>query len=143
MKKSRKQALAIGAGAAALAAAATGVYFMTGKHAGNRKKVAKWVGDMQKDVVKELKKAGSTSEAAYKKAVDTVAKSYKGAKKLSASDLALAAAELKGSWGAIRTEMNKAVSQVRKVTPKSVSKIAKKVVGKRAPAKRKAAKKRR
>ncbi len=81
MKKSQKQAIAIGAGVAALAAAATGVYFMTGKNAKNRKKVAKWMGDMQKDVVQELNKAGKASQAVYNKTVDTVAKNYAGLKK--------------------------------------------------------------
>nr|MDQ3018641.1 hypothetical protein [bacterium] len=65
MKKSQKQALAVGAGLAGLAAAATGVYFMTGKHAKNRKKVSKWAEDMQKEVVNELGKAGKTSQAVY------------------------------------------------------------------------------
>ena len=151
MKKGQKQALAIGAGVAALAAAATGVYFMTGKHAKNRKKVAKWVGDMQKDVVAELNKAGKASQAVYNKTIDTVAKNYKGLKNVSATELALAATELKSSWDLIKSQMDNAATSVRRVVPKSVKSVAKKVgvnsapakkSAKKAPAKKAAAKKR-
>jgi hypothetical protein len=136
MKKSQKKAIAIGAGAAALAAAATGVYFMTGKHAKNRKKVAKWMGDMQKEVIKELKKAGTTGEKAYNQAVDTVVKNYKTLRKVSSPELATAAAELKGSWDVIRKEAElagRAVQRVagktgraRKAVKKAVKKVNKK-----------------
>lgn len=131
MKKSQKQALVVGGGVAALAAAATAVYFMTGKNAKNRKKVAKWAKDMQKDVVKELGKASRVSQATYNKAVDTVVKGYKNVKNADLSELALAAAELKSHWDAIRGEMNAAGQTVKRITPKSVKSIAKKVSVKR------------
>jgi type IV secretory pathway ATPase VirB11/archaellum biosynthesis ATPase len=127
MKKAQKQGLAVAGGIAALAAAATGVYFMTGKHAKNRKKAAKWVSDMQMDVVKELSKAGKASQATYNKAIDVVAKNYQGLKKVSATDLALAAAELKSSWDIIKSQMDGAVTTVRKVTPRAVKSVARKV----------------
>jgi hypothetical protein len=136
MKKSQKQAIAIGAGAAALAAAATGVYFMTGKHAKNRKKVAKWVGDMQKEVIRELAKAKKSGQAAYNEAVDTVVKNYKSLKKVNSPELATAAAELKSSWDLIRKEAGLASRVVRKVVSKSgrakkaVKKTAKRVTKK-------------
>jgi hypothetical protein len=127
MKKSQKQALAVGAGLAAVAAAAAGVYMMTGKNAKNRKKVAKWVGNMQEDVVKELNKVGKASKATYNKVVDTAVKNYKGLKNINAEELALAAAELKGSWELIKNQMEEAGNSVRRVVPKSVRSIAKKV----------------
>jgi hypothetical protein len=127
MKKSQKQALAVGAGLAAVAAAAAGVYMMTGKNAKNRKKVAKWVGNMQEDIITELNKAGKASKATYNKVVDTAVKNYEGLKNVSASELAVAAAELKGSWDLIKSQMEVAGNSVRRVVPKSVRSVAKKV----------------
>lgn len=127
MKKSQKQGLAVAGGVAALAAAATAVYFMTGKNAKNRKKVAKWANDMRNDVVKELGKASKVSQATYNKAVDTVTKNYKTLKKINTAEVALAASELKKSWDAISSEMEAAVKTVRHIAPKSVKSIAKKV----------------
>lgn len=149
MKKSQKQALAVGAGLAAIAAAATGVYMMTGKNAKNRKKVAKWVGDVQDDVVKQLNKAGKVSKQTYNKVVDTAVKNYKGMKNVSAAELALVASDLKSSWDAISKEVTAASKTVRKVVPKAAKNIAKKVGGtakkatKKAAPKKKAAKRRR
>jgi hypothetical protein len=142
MKKNQKQALAVGAGLAAIAAAATGVYMMTGKNAKNRKKVGKWVSDMQNDIVRELDKAGNVSKATYNKVVDTVSQNYKGLKNVSVSELALAAAELKSSWDSIKAEMDNASTSVRRVIPKTVKSVARKVsVGKAKPAPKQVAKK--
>ncbi len=131
MKKSQKQALAIGGGIAALAAAATAVYFTTGKNAKNRKKISKWTKDMKKDVVKELGKAGKVSQASYNKAIDTVAKNYRNVKNMDLSELAMAAAELKSNWDVIRDEMSAAGTTVKRIAPKSVKSIAKKVTAKK------------
>lgn len=118
MKKRQKQALAVGAGVAALAAAAAGVYMLTGKNAKNRKKLAKWAGDMQKDVVKELKSVNRATQTAYNQAVDTVAKNYKTLRKVGAADLAVAASELKKNWKNIQREMDQARKTVKKLAPK-------------------------
>lgn len=142
MKKGQKQALAVGAGLAAVAAAAAGVYMLTGKNAKNRKKLAKWAKDMQHDVVKELNKAGKVSKASYNKVVDTVAKNYKGLKNVSVEELAIMAAELKGSWDSINSELNNASQTVKRVVPKAVRSVAKKVrVGNAKKAVKKAVKK--
>ncbi|QQS22697.1 hypothetical protein IPM19_03640 [bacterium] len=117
MKKSQKKAVAVGAGLAAVAAAAAGVYFLTGKNAKNRKKLAKWAGDMQNDVVRELNKAGKHTKASYHKVVDTVAKNYKGIKNVSTAELAEAAAELKGHWESISKEVGNAAKVVKKALP--------------------------
>ncbi|HEX3095764.1 MAG TPA: hypothetical protein VHQ20_01450 [Patescibacteria group bacterium] len=127
MKKQQKKALAVGAGVAALAAAAAGVYMMTGKNAKNRKKVAKWADDLKKDVVKELDKAGKVSKATYEKVVDTAAKNYAGLKTVKAPELAALASELKGHWDNISGELEKASKSVRKVVPKTAKKVAKEV----------------
>lgn len=147
MKKSQKQALAVGAGLAAVAAAAAGVYMMTGKNAKNRKKVAKWATNLEKDVVAELNKAGKATKATYAKIVDTAAANYKGLKEVSTQDLAIVANELKSSWDVINSELQNARKTVTKVVPKTAKTIVKKVskvTAKAAPkkaAKKKTAKK--
>lgn len=131
MKKTQKQAIAVGAGLAAVAAAAAGVYMLTGKNAKNRKKLAKWATDMQKDVIKELNKAGKHTKASYQKVVDNVAKNYKGLKNVSATELAQVAAELKTHWDTISSEVSKASTVVKKAAKKVAKKVpAKKVVKK-------------
>ena len=127
MKKSQKKALAVGAGLAAVAAAAAGVYMMTGKNAKNRKKVAKWATDLEKDVVGELHKAGKATKATYSKIVDTAAANYKGLKNVSTQDLAIVANELKSSWDVINAELQSAKKTVNKVVPKAAKNIVKKV----------------
>ena len=80
------KALAVGAGIAAIAAAAAGVYMMTGKHAKNRKKVAKWATDLQEDVILDLNKAGKATKATYNQIIDAAAANYKGWKNVSAAE---------------------------------------------------------
>jgi uncharacterized protein YicC (UPF0701 family) len=131
MKKTQKQAIAVGAGLAAVAAATAAVYMFTGKNAKNRKKVAKWASNMQSDVVKELNKAGKHTKASYQQIVDKVAKNYKGLKNVSATELAQMATELKGHWDTISTEVGKAGTIVKKAVKKAAAKApAKKAVKK-------------
>ncbi len=132
MKKSQKKALAVGAGVAALAAAAGAVYMLTGKNAKNRKKVAAWAQNMQKDVVRELKKVKKNSQSAYNQAVDTVVKNYKAAKKANSPELAAVAADLKGHWNVIKSELEGATKTVRSIKPKALKSKARKVAVKRA-----------
>ncbi len=127
MKKSQKQAIAVGAGVAAIAAAVTATYFLTGKHAKNRKKLAKWAKDMQSDVVKEIGKASNVTKATYNKAVDQVAKQYKNLKTVDAPELAQLVAELKAHWDVINEEIQSAGKSVKKVVPKAVKSVSKKV----------------
>ncbi len=127
MNKSQKQAVAVGAGVAALAAAATAAYMLTGKNAKNRKKLANWAGKMEKDVVAELKKVRTGSRAAYNQAVDTVTKNYRAAKKVSGPELAAVARDLKAHWDVIRMEMENAGRTVRKITPKAKPSRSRKV----------------
>lgn len=147
MKKNQKIALEVGAGVAAIAAAAAGVYFMTGKNAKNRKKVAKWASDFKEDVVLDLNKAGKVTKQTYQKIIDTTAKNYSGLKNVSTMELAALAADLKGSWDSISGELANASSKVRSVVPK-VAKAATKSAPKKtatkvakAPAKKTAPKK--
>lgn len=127
MKKAQKQALAVGAGVAAIAAAAVGTYFLTGKHAKNRKKIAKWAGDMQADVAKEIGKASKVTKAGYNKIVDQVAKNYKDLKAVSAPELNSLVSDLKKHWDVINAEVSAARSSVKKIVPKTMKSVSKKV----------------
>src|SRR6478672_5801486 len=144
MKKKTNKALAVGAGVAAIGAAAAGAYMFTGKNAKNRKKVGKWVGNMQEEVLKELDKAGKVTKDTYHKAVDTATRSYKGLKDVNAAELALFATELKSSWDNISAGLNKASKTVKRVAPavaKQVRSVPKKAPAKKAAPKKVAAKK--
>lgn len=118
---STKTAVAVGAGLATVAAAAAAVYFMTGKNAGNRKKIAKWAKDLQNDVVSELDKAGKATKASYGKMVDQVAKKYEGLKNVSREEIMEMASDLKNHWTTISAELSQARNTVRKITPKKVT----------------------
>src|SRR3989338_7921514 len=96
MKKSQKKALAIGAGVAAVAAAAAGTYLFAGKHgAKNRAKVGKWVETAKKDVSKEVNKLSKVTKETYHKTVDMVLGQYKNLKNIDKSEILAAASELK------------------------------------------------
>lgn len=140
-KDTQKKVVAVGAGVAALAAAAAGVYFMTGKNAKNRKKVKSWVGKMQKEVIQNLESAQKSGKQAYHQTVDMVTKNYSKMKNVSAEELAMAAAELKSSWDSIKSEMEGAAKTVKKIAPKAVKTVAKKINVKTAAKKPVAAKK--
>jgi hypothetical protein len=127
MKKAQKQALAVGAGLAAIAAAAAGVYMLTGKNAKNRKKLGKWFDDMQRDVVNQLHKAGKVTQSSYNKVIESTAKNYKGLKNVSTAEIATAVNDLKGSWKAIAREVDNASKAMKRVVPKAAKSIAKKV----------------
>lgn len=145
MKKAQKQAIAVGAGLAAVAAAAVGAYYLTGKNAGNRKKIAKWAKDMQKDVANELGKAAKITKTSYNKIVDQVAKRYEDVKSVSAPELGALALDLKRHWDVINAEMSAAGQNIRRVVPKTVKSVSKTVrvkqAAKKAPAKKAAKKK--
>lgn len=137
MKKSQKKAVAVGAGVAALAAAAAGAYFFTGKRGvKNRKKVSSWTAKAKRDVMSEMGKMKKVSKDTYNKTVDTVLANYKSVKSIDKKELADVTNELKAHWNAIAGEVEKARKQVARVLPK-----VKKSVTKKAPAKKKTVKK--
>src|SRR5437016_1655343 len=103
MKSSSKKAM--GAGIVALAAAATAAYFMSNKK--NRNKVSAWAQKAKKEVVKELKNAGSVSQSAYNEAVDIAMQNYKNLKNIDRSEVLALAKELKGHWQNIQKTLKK------------------------------------
>lgn len=147
-KKKTSKALAVGAGVAALAATAAGIYMLTGKQGKkNRKVVGKWVDDIQDDIIQELGNVNNITKTTYHKIVDTAAKNYKGLKNVSTSELTAVAKELKNSWATISAELNAASKTMKRVVPKAAKTIAKtatkaaKKVTKRAASKKKATRK--
>lgn len=115
MNKKQKKALAIGAGVAALTAAAAGTYLFAGKKgAKNRAKVKRWVDDAKRDVSNEVSKLGKVTKQTYNKAVDTVLKEYQNLKQLDKSEILAAASELKKQWDITQGQLKKAVRPVLK-----------------------------
>lgn len=120
MKQNQKKALAIGAGATALAAAAAATYLLSGKRgAKNRAKVKKWVTDARKEVSKQVGGLQKVTKQTYNKAVDTAMKQYETLKNVDKAELAKVAAELKGHWDDIQTELKKAAKPVVKAVTSS------------------------
>jgi hypothetical protein len=116
VKKLQRNAIAMGAGVAALAATAAAAYFLTGKNGPkNRKKVGAWVAKMQKDVIGQLKKARQISEGKYHEIIDSVHESYKAMENVDTKELSKAAVEMKKHWSKIQAEIEKAAKAARKI----------------------------
>lgn len=128
MKKkqtSKKRGAAIGAGLAAIAAAAAGTYFLYGsKHAAkNRKQVKAWALKARGEVLEQIEKLPDINEKTYQKAVKEVAAQYKAMHRLDAKDITEFVNDLKGHWKDIAKEVAKAA---KKTTPRAISHPAKK-----------------
>lgn len=95
----------IGAGvAAAAAAAALGAYFLYGsKNAKqNRAKVKGWMLKARGEVLEQVEKMQSITEGTYEDVVQNVLANYRGARNVSAPELAALAADLRKHWRAIK-----------------------------------------
>ncbi len=141
----KKVALGVGLGIAAAAAAAAGAgyYFYGSKDAkSNRKKVSKWAGDMEAQVISKAKKLKKLDEKAYKTIVDETMKAYTKVKSIDQDDLRGAALELKSNWKNVKKELDrvatsettrakgaakKAVKAVKKAVAKKVTAVKKSV----------------
>jgi hypothetical protein len=129
MKKTQKKAVAIGAGVAALAAAAVGTYLLTGKQgAKNRKKISSFAEKAKKEIAQELKKTEQVTKKVYDQTVDAVAKKYKAVKNIDAAEIVALTSELKSYWDDMSSTAKSAAERVSKA-----------VGAKKAPAKKKAA----
>jgi hypothetical protein len=113
---------AVGAGLAAASAAAAGYYFYASKSAKkHRKIVAKWAGDMKRDIVKEAKLLETRSPKAVNAIVDRVAKTYEVARSIDTEQIRRAARELKENWDKLQTTSK---PKARKRAPKRAAKAA-------------------
>ncbi len=131
MAKSNKKKIAVGVGlglAAAAAAAGAGYYFYGSKHAaGNRKRAAAWAEDFKADVLAKAKRLKKLDERAYRTVVDEAMKAYANVRTIDKKDLAVAAAELKGNWDAIRREAERVAKAEKKVVHREVKKAVRTV----------------
>jgi len=134
---------AIGAGAAALGAAAAagaaGYYFYGTQHAKKHRQAAsKWAKGLQKDVQKRVKSLSKIDAKAVGRIVDDAAAAYQGVRGVAATDVGMAAAELKRNWNKIQGEfkpsaaVTKTVKKATSVAKKTVKKVVKKAAPKKA-----------
>ena len=126
MNKNEKRAAVVGIGLAAVAAAAAGAYFFTGKKgAKNRKAVAKWATDAKKEIVEELGKAEKVSKKAYHEIVKKVAAKYQSLPDVDGKELKTLAADAKKHWDKIAKEVKKAATVAAKEAAKAAKEAAK------------------
>ena len=121
MKKkefSASKLMALGAGAAALAASTYYFFGPAGKI--HRQKAAGWMIKMKGEIVERLEEAGEVSEAAYHNIVDSVLASYVTAGKVAPAELKAFADTLKGQWKHILKSV--AAPKKKKVAKKSSKK---------------------
>jgi hypothetical protein len=99
----------VGAGlAVAAVVGAAGYYFYGSKKAKqHRKIVTDWADDMKNEVIKESKRLQDFGPEAIATIVDSVAKTYRDLKNISAAELEKASTELKTNWKKIKTEASK------------------------------------
>jgi hypothetical protein len=109
MKKIAKTTIAIGAGIAAVAAAAAGTYFLYGtkKGAKARKQIKGWTLKAKGEILERMESMKDISEESYKKVIDEVGAKYKAVKNIDGKDLEAFAKELKAHWKDIKKEIEK------------------------------------
>lgn len=113
--------LAVGIGAA-LVAAAAGAYFLYGKDgAKNRKKIKSWMIKAKGEALEKIEKMKHVSEDTYHNVIDTVGAKYGKLKDVTPEEAALFVKEMKGHWKHIKAEL----------APKPEKKAAKKAAAKK------------
>lgn len=104
----------LGWGLAAIAAAAAGAYYFYGKDGAKRRQNLKgWMVKAKGEVMEKLENISELSQETYQQAITDVVNKYKKLKTASPAELALFAKELKGHWGAISRELNKAAKKAK------------------------------
>ncbi len=100
--KAAKTGMAVGA--AALAIAAAGAYFLYGtkKGAKTRKQIKSWTLKAKGEVLEQLEGLADVSEETYAEIVKKVAAGYRKAKKLDAEEVADFVSEMAGYWKQMR-----------------------------------------
>jgi len=108
--------MGVGASLTAAAVAAAGAYFLYGSKnaAKNRKKVAGWVEDAKKEVMKGLEKAKTMSEEEYKELVEKVSHAHGELSKISKADLVKFQKEMKDGWKVIAKNAAGAVAVAKR-----------------------------
>lgn len=126
-KESSSHALAIGAGLAAVAAAAAGTYYLYGpkKGAQHRKAIKSWTLKMKADVMDEIEQLKDLNEDLYKSAVAKVAEKYKTIKDIDSTEVFALAQRMQGHWKDIKKDINAGVKSIKKSPKKKMSSIKK------------------
>jgi len=108
-------AVAVGASAAALGAAA---YYLFGPHGKqHRTKAQGWMIKMKGEVVERLEDLKEVSEPVYNQVVEAVAAKYAKESKTSKKDILALAADLKKGWRSIVASTQSKKKPVRKTKP--------------------------
>lgn len=123
-KMSAGSKVAIGAGLAALAAAAAGTYFLYGtkKGAKARKQIKGWALKAKGEVLEKMEKMQEMNEKVYNKIVDEVKVGYKKMKDIDAKDVEAFGKEMKAHWKGIKAEIEKKAKGKTKAAKKSKKK---------------------
>ena len=108
--------VAIGAGLAALAAAAAGTYFLFGtkKGAKARKQIKGWTLKAKGEVLEKMEALQDINEKTYHKIVDEVKAGYKKVKSIDAKDVEEFGKEMKAHWKGIKAEVEKKTKKSKK-----------------------------
>ena len=101
--------VAIGAGLAALAAAAAGTYFLFGtkKGAKARKQIKGWMLKAKGEILEKMEELQEINEKVYNKIVDEVQAGSKKVKNIDAKDVEAFGKEMKAHWKGIGMEVKK------------------------------------
>lgn len=119
-KNSTGKVLAVGAGIAALSAAA---YILFGPDAKkNRKKISGWATKMKGEIIEKFEKMQDVTEPIYNKVIDDVSKKYAKSKDIAAEELGGVVGELKKHWKTMNKGAKKKVSSVKKAVKKATKK---------------------
>lgn len=115
-KKGSGNNVALGLGIVGLAAAGiAGAYFLYGKDgAKNRKKVKGWMLKAKGEVLEKIEKAKDLSEDYYHTAIDAVAEKYGKGKDITPEDIQAFAKDLKKHWKDIKKELAPKVAPAKK-----------------------------
>ncbi len=117
--------VAVGAGIAALSAAAYVLFGPEGKK--NRKVIRGWAIKMKGEVIERLETARNITEPVYHDIIDTVAEKYAKVKHIDTEELANAVDELRKQWKHMARDAKQKNKKVaKKTSKKSVSKTKKK-----------------
>ncbi|MEK7510425.1 MAG: hypothetical protein AAB567_02635 [Patescibacteria group bacterium] len=96
-----------GVGAAALAVAAAGTYFLYGTKAGvkGRKRVKGWMLKAKGEVLEKIESLKELNEKIYHEAIDAVADQYRKLQHIDGEEVEALVKELKGYWKHIRRSL--------------------------------------
>jgi gas vesicle protein len=114
-KMSKGKMLGIGAGAAALGAAA--YYFLGPDGKKHQKSAKKWMADVQEKIIKKLENTKEVTEYVYEDIVNDIVKPYMARGVATAKEVEIFTKDLKKNWknvvAAARKNTNKRVKNVK------------------------------